>query len=85
MPKCPTCGHRLKMLPLTEREKQIARLVLLGHQYEEIANTLRLSINTIKAVMVVVRKKTDAKNNMDFARSRIGYLLIEKELKAIKR
>lgn len=47
---------------LTEREYQILYLVANGSSNPEIANSLCLSPNTIKAVMAAILKKLHAKN-----------------------
>lgn len=47
---------------LTYRECQILYLVANGSSNAEIADTLFLSINTIKAIMAVILKKLCAKN-----------------------
>ena len=47
---------------LTERECQILYLVANGYSNAEIANSLCLSTNTIKAVMAVILKKLNARN-----------------------
>lgn len=53
---------KTKTLELTEREYQILYLVANGSSNPEIANSLCLSPNTIKAVMAAILKKLHAKN-----------------------
>jgi DNA-binding NarL/FixJ family response regulator len=53
---------------LTDRERQIARLIAAGHSNPEIANTLFLSRKTIERHVSNVLARTGARNRTDLAR-----------------
>ena len=51
--------------PLTEKEQAVARLAALGNKNEEIAESLFISVNTVKYHLANIYKKLDIKNRVE--------------------
>ena len=67
-------------MDLSPRELQITVLVSLGYQNREIANTLRVSVETSSSHLARVYKKTGAASRLDLALLALGHGLVDLEL-----
>ena len=63
--KCARVDENMRML--TEQEKKIARKVLSGHPYPEIADMLGISINTLKTHMKHIFNKCNVSSKIELA------------------
>jgi len=66
------CAHSERMRSvdeerLTPRQQQIAELAALGQTNEEIAETLAISVNTVKSRLKEVFERLDVRNRTELA------------------
>ena len=67
-----------KVESLSLREKQVAIRLIEGYSYQEIADEIYLSINTIRHYVKVLYEKFEVSNKMQFSK-KIRHLLIQEE------
>jgi DNA-binding CsgD family transcriptional regulator len=68
----PLANHRLTRAPidqdtLTERERELARLVHEGRTNQQIARTLNISVKTVEAYLTRVYRKTSCTSRVELA------------------
>ncbi len=59
-------GSENKFEGLTDREKEIAKLLLEGLSYNEISKKLNITVRTVKAHAQSIYKKKNVKNRLQF-------------------
>jgi DNA-binding NarL/FixJ family response regulator len=58
--------------PLSKREQEILQLIISGNSYAEIANSLYISMSTVKSHIYHIYEKLQVSNKMDAARKASG-------------
>jgi len=58
----------IENLPLSEKEKQIVKLIAAGYRYFEIAKMLKLKENTLKSIIRRLRLKVNQQNEQKKAK-----------------
>lgn len=65
------------MTNLTEREKEILKLIAKGYENSEISVSVHISIHTVKFYISNIMQKLDARNRTNAAALACKYRLIE--------
>lgn len=64
---------------LSEREREVLKLIAWGYSYKEIAGRLSLSIKTVETYKVRIMEKLELKGRADFVRYAVSHGWLESE------